>query len=78
MKVKQHVFNLETRRDGLNFRTFNSCGNYMPNMNEWLNRDKLTKYLITFGQPSLRKWNTINVTSSIFDFHITKIKQWVN
>ena len=30
------------------------------------NRNKQTKYLITFGRPSLCKWNTINVTNKYF------------
>ena len=75
MEVKQHMFNLETRRDGWNLRTSNSYDNYMPNTTEYLNHNKLTKYLITFGCPSLCMWNTMNVTTSIFDFDITKIKQ---
>ena len=52
MEVKQHKFDLETRRDGLNLRTSNSYCNYMPNMNKCLNLNKLIKYLITFGRPS--------------------------
>ena len=75
MEVKQHMFNLETRHDGLNLRTSNSYGKYLPNMNECLNRNKQTNYVITFERPSLCKWNTINVTTGIFDFHFTKIKQ---
>ena len=75
MEVKQHMFNLETRRDGLNLRTSNSCSKRMPNMNEFLNCNNQTNYLITFERPSLCKLNTINVTTGIFDFHITKIKQ---
>ena len=42
MEVKQHMFNLETRRDGWNLRTSNSYNNYMPNTTEYLNRNKLT------------------------------------
>ena len=51
MEVKQHMFNLETRRHGLNLRTSNSYYNYMPNMNECLNRNKQTNDLITFERP---------------------------
>ena len=75
MEVKQHMINLETRRHGLNLRTPNSYSKYMSNMNECLNRNKQTNYLITFGRPSLWKWNTMNVATGILDFHITKIKQ---
>ena len=75
MEVKQHMINLETRHDGLNLRTSNFYSKYMPNMNECLNRNKQTNYLITFER---HKWNTINVATGIFDFHFTKIKQQVN
>ena len=52
MEVKQHMINLETRRDGLNLRTSNSYSHYTPNMNECLNLNELTKYLIKIERPS--------------------------